>query len=290
VLRTAVRRFLARGRLARLAACLAIAFAAVIWIELASVVLRVLFVAVLVAIVLSCVWLMIGIWVERPADREELGRSAWRAVRQLVRRAGTRSRVEPEYEYEYGYEPYEPEPTPVVSHELARDDEELERRDRERAEREAALVDVRSSVDAAIAELVRREERLHSDAEQLQQKLAEQIEAMRAVVSRMAEREREVAFSPPAAKQPVRERAVDPETHTASPRLKVVEPEPAPAPGQHSEFDLQAARLEVEVDLRLEKIEEQEEMLRELEEQLRRREHQLADFVAQTQSQLSPAL
>jgi hypothetical protein len=30
-------------------------------------------------------------------------------------------------------------------------------------------------------------------------------------------------------------------------------------------------------------------MLRELEEQLRRREHQLADFVAQTQRQLSPA-
>jgi hypothetical protein len=254
-------------------------------------VLHIPFVAVLVAIVVSCVWLMAGIWVGEAADREELGRSACRAVRRWVRRAGARSRPEQEYEYEYEYEyGHEPAPPAAVASPGLTTDEELERRDRERAEREAALVDVRSSVDAAIAELVRREERLHSDAEQLQQKLAEQVEAMRAVVARMAEREREVAFSPPAAKQPVRERTVDPETHTGSPRLKAVEPEPAPTPGQHSDFDLQAARLEVEVDLRLERIVEQEEMLRELEEQLRRREHQLADFVAQTQSQLSPAL
>ena len=48
LLRTAVRRFLARGRIARLIACLVVGFAAVVWVAVASVVLRVLFIAVLV--------------------------------------------------------------------------------------------------------------------------------------------------------------------------------------------------------------------------------------------------
>ncbi len=276
VLRTAVRRFLARGRLARLTACLVVAFAAVVWVAVASVVLRVLFIAVLVLIVISCIWLIVGIWVGQPEGREEFGRSAWRVVIRWVRGAVAR----PEHE---------PVRTAIVSHEVTHDDEELGRRERELAERESAFTAVRNSVDAAIADLLRREERLHTDAEQLHQKLADQIEAMRAVVARMAQLEQEVSSSAHAGNQSVHERAVDPDARAARVEPKSVEPEPT-ALGQHTESDLRAARLEVEFDLRLEKIEEQEEMLRELEEQLRRREHQLADFVAQTQRQLSPTL
>lgn len=275
MLRTAVRGFLARGRLARSTACLVVAFAAVVWVAVASVVLRVLFIAVLVLIVVVCVWLMVGIWVDQTADQDEFDQSAWRGVVQRVRNAVAR----PERA---------PVETAVASHGLTRDDEELGRRERELAEREGAFTAARNSVDAAIADLLRREQRLHADAEQLHQKLADQIEAMRAVVARMAQLEQEVSSSAHAANQPVHLRAVNPHAHTARGQLKSVEPEPT-AQGQHSEFELQAARLEVEVDLRLDKIEEQEQMLRELEEQLRRREHQLADFVAQTQSQLSPA-
>jgi hypothetical protein len=277
-LRTAVRRFLARGRLARLTACLVVAFAAVVWVAVASVVLRVLFIAVLVLIVASCVWLMVGIWVGRTEDSEEYGRSAWRVAARWVRRAIARAEDEPVE-------------TAVASHAPpAHDDEELGRRERELVEREAEFAAARNSVDAAIADLLRREERLHTDAEQLHQKLAEQIEAMRAVVSRMAQLEQEVSSSAHVGNQPVHPRAVDPD-HAPRPPLKSVEEGPEPtAAGQHSELDLHAARLEVEFDLRLEKIEEQEEMLRELEGQLRRREHQLADFVAQTQRQLSPTL
>jgi prefoldin subunit 5 len=271
LLRTAVRRFLARGRIARLIACLVVGFAAVVWIAVASVVLRVLFIAVLVLIVFSCVWLMVGIWVGRPEDgEEEFGRSAWRVAARWVRRAVARAEDEP-----VG--------TAVASHEPARDDQELGRRERELVEREAEFAAARSSVDAAIADLLRREERLHTDAEQLHQKLADQIEAMRAVVARMAQLEQEVSSSAHVGNQPV-------QIHAVRTQLKSVDAEPEPAEaGEYTELDRHAARLEVEFDLRLEKIEEQEEMLRELEEQLRRREHQLADFVAQTQRQLSPA-
>ena len=270
LLRTAVRRFLARGRLARLTACLVVGFAAVVWVAVASVILRVLFIAVLVLIVISCVWLMVGIWVDQSEEREEFVRSAWRVAAHRVRRGVARAEDEP-----VG--------TAVASHGLARDDEELERRERELVEREAEFAAARNSVDAAIADLLRREERLHTDAEQLHQKLADQIEAMRAVVARMAQLEQEVSSSAHAGNQPV-------QIHAVRAQLKSVDAEPEPTEaGQYTELDRHAARLEVEFDLRLEKIEEQEEMLRELEEQLRRREHQLADFVAQTQRQLSPA-
>jgi hypothetical protein len=253
-----------------------VAFAAVVWVAVASVVLRVLFIAVLVLIVVACVWLMVGIWVGQPEGHEEFGRSAWRAVVLRARHAIARSEGERVL-------------TTVVSPEPVHDDEELGRRERELAEREAAFVAVRNSFDAAIADLLRREERLHTDAEQLHQKLADQIEAMRAVVTRMAQLEHGVALSARAGNQPVQERPVDRDAQSTSSQPRSAEPEPTEV-GQHTELDRHAARLEVEFDLRLEKIEEQEEMLRELEEQLRRREHQLADFVAQTQRQLSPTL
>ncbi len=271
MLRTAVRRFLARGRLARLTACLVVGFAAVVWVAVASVVLRALFIAVLVLIVISCVWLMLGIWVDQSDDHEEFGRSAWRVATRWARRAVARAESEPVE-------------SAVASHGLTHDDKALERRERELVEREAEFAAARDSVDSAIADLLRREERLHTDAEQLHQKLADQIEAMRAVVARMAQLEQEVSSSAHAANQPVQLPVARPQLRS----VEAAEPEPS-AVGEHTELDLHAARLEVEFDLRLEKIEEQEEMLRELEEQLRRREHQLADFVAQTQRQLSPA-
>ncbi len=79
--RATVRRFLARGRSARLAACLVVAFAAVVWVGVASVLLRVLVAAVLVLIVIGCVWLIVGVWVGEPADPGEFGVSAWRVAR-----------------------------------------------------------------------------------------------------------------------------------------------------------------------------------------------------------------
>ena len=265
VLRAAVRRFLARGRLARLAACLVVAFAAVVWIAVASVVLRVLFVAVLVLILTACVWLIAGIWVGEQVGSDELVGSAWHVARRWARRAVPRPHADDAK-------------SAVVSRMLTRDDEDLGRRERELTEREEAFATVRASVDAAIADLLRRQERLHTDGEQLHEKLAEQIEAMRAVVARMAELEHEISVPARAVEQPARVAVVH------------ARPEAAAAVRPAEDVDLYAARLELEADLRLEKLEEHEQMLRELEEQLRRREHQLADFVAQTQGQLSPTL
>jgi len=263
VLRAAVRRFLAHGRLARLAACLVVAFAAVVWIAVASIVLRVLFFAVLVVILAACVWLIVGIWVGEQVGNDEVVGSAWRVARRWARR------VVPRHHFDDSR-------TEVVSHTLTRDDEELGRREQELTEREEAFAKVRASVDAAIADLHRRQERLHTDGEQLQQKLGEQIEAMRAVVARMSELGQEISVPARTVEQPARLAAVP------------VQPEPASAARAPEDVDLYAARLELEADLRLEKLEEHEQMLRELEEQLNRREHQLADFVAQTQGQLSP--
>src|SRR4029077_19275843 len=123
VLRAAVRRFLAHGRLARLAACLIVAFAAVVWIAVASIVLRVLFVAVLVVILTACVWLIAGIWIGEQVGGDEGIGSARRVVRRWARRALPRPHVDDSR-------------AEVVSHTLMRDDEELGRRERELTERE----------------------------------------------------------------------------------------------------------------------------------------------------------
>ena len=253
--RATVRRFLARGRFARLGACLVVAFAAVIWLAVASVLLRFLAAAVLLLIVIGCVWLIVGVWVGERADPEEFGASAWRVALRWVRPAVAPPEAEPA----------SPEGERVRS---TAEDEGLEKRERELAEREATFAAARSSFDAVIADLLSRQERLHADAEQLERKLADQIDAMRAVVARMAQLEEGVS---------VRARA----------QPKLVDPDPTVL-DRPAELDLQAARLELEADLRLEKIEQQEQVLRELEEQLRRREHQLADFVAQAQSRLNP--
>jgi hypothetical protein len=272
--RATVRRFLARGRSARLAACLVVAFAAVIWVAVASVLLRVLVAAVLLLIVIGCVGLIVGVWAGEPADPGEFGVSAWRVVLRWVRLAVAQPEAEP------ASPEGERVQSEVVSYRLTAEDEDLAKRERELAERETAFAAARSSVDAAIADLLRRQERLHTDAEQLEQKLAGQIDAMRAVVARMAQLEQGVSARARAGNQPMS--GPRPTAHADA-----VEPEPTVL-DQPAEFDLHAARVELEADLRLEKIEQQEQELRELEEQLRRREHQLADFVAQAQSRLNP--
>jgi len=229
-----VRAFLTRGRPARLAACAVVAFAAVIWIALASVVLRVVFVAVLLLLVAWCAWLVFGIWTETDAP-------TWRALLPAVRWSHKRAA---------------PEPAPLPAEETAAAAEDLERRERKLAEREAAFAAISNSLNAAIADLLRGQERLHANAERLQRELASQTEAMNALAAKLAHAELRPSTS---------EASFDPE------------------------LDVRTAHLELEADLRLEKIEEQEQMLRDREEQLRRREHQLANFVAQTQSQLRPA-
>ncbi len=254
-MRDRVRRFLARGRLARLSACLVVAFAAVVWVAVASLVLRVIFVSVLVLLVTWCVLLIVGVWLGETADTGKLGRLAWSFALSL-RHAVARPEA-PRME------------TEVVSRGLSGEDEELGRRERELAEREAEFASVRSSVDAVVADLLGRQQRLHTDAEQLQDELAGQIEAMRVVVARMGQLEQGVAQT----------------VVSAQPRPR--EPEPTVL-DQPAELNLYAARAELEADLRLEKVEQQEQLLLEREEQLLRREQQLANFVAQAQSQLNP--
>ena len=244
---TLVREFLARGRPARLVACVIVALAAVVWIAVASLVLRVAFAAVLLLLVVWCAWLVVGIWRGEDAGswRTVLPSVPWRLTRATPAHATAR-----------------PERSTTAA-------EDLHRRERELAEREAALAAVTSSLNAVIADLLRGQERLHADAEQLQRELAGQTEAMNAVVAKLAQTE-------------TRTRRSD---DVPSPYA----PEPVTTADERSAVDLHTARLELEADLRMEEIEQQEERLRAYEEQLRRREAQLANFVAQTQGQLRPA-
>src|SRR6266508_462039 len=57
-----VGRFLARGRPARLAACAVVVFAAVVWLSVAIVVLRVVFVVALLLVAVWCAWLVAAVW------------------------------------------------------------------------------------------------------------------------------------------------------------------------------------------------------------------------------------
>lgn len=269
VLQALVRAFLARGRPARLAACLVVALAAVVWIALAAVVLRIVFAAVLLFLVIWCGWLIVGVWAGRETDHTEGGAPAWRAAFPVGRWSLTRAAPEPA-------SPRSEHTIAEAPGRLTHEAEELQRRERELTEREAAFAVVRGAVDAVIADLLRGQERLHADAELLQRELAAQTEAMKAVVARLAH-----------ADMRQRDTSIAERTNAAVADPNPGDPEPATL-DQHSELDVRAARLELEADLRIEKIEEQELMLRELEERLRRREHQLANFVAQTQSQLHP--
>jgi hypothetical protein len=240
---TLVRAFLARGRFARLVACVLVALAAVVWIAVASVVLRVASAAVLLLLVVWCGWLIKGVWASWHTDPSEDEAPTWRAVFPALRwrlpRAAPEHAVAP---------PAEPE--------------DLQRRERELAEREAAFAAATSSLNAVTADLLRGQERLHAEVAQLQRELESQTQAMQDVVAKLAH------------------------ASMARPTPRAPEPEPAAIFEDSPELELRTARLELEADLRLEKIEEQEEKLRAYEDQLQRREHQLANFVAQTQTAL----
>ncbi len=269
---TLVRTFLARGRLARLAACVVVALAAVVWIAIASVVLRVVFAATLLLLIVWCGWLVVGVWAGRQLGLTE-GGAPWRAMVPAVRRRLTRAAPGPGSPRA---EQMTNAPAPDrLTHE-AEELEGLEGRERALAEREAAFAVVRGSVNAVTADLLRGQERLHADVELLQRELARQTEAMNEVVARLAHAE---------VRRQESETSIAERSNAAPARPDPGEPESALL-DRSPDLDLRAARLELEADLRMEKIEEQEQMLRELEEQLRRREHQLANFVAQTQSQL----
>src|SRR5205823_12709218 len=78
-----VRRFLAQGPPARLAACVVVALAAIVWLGIAFVVLRALVVAVLVLAGIWCAWLVATVW---RGDRE-------RSEERRVGRSGDRGCV-----------------------------------------------------------------------------------------------------------------------------------------------------------------------------------------------------
>jgi hypothetical protein len=231
-----VRRVLARGRPARLAACLVVALAAVVWLSVAIAVLRVVFVVVLLLAAVWCVWLVAAVW----WGPDWKGPSAG-ALRRLWARARLAFAV------------------------LAADPSSAEQGARELDEpEEAALAAFRRSADPLTVELLGRQERLHADAERLQRELAGQIETMRALVARIAQIEQEGSRLSGDRESTIRD----------SGRI--------PAGDLTGDPDLRSAFDELEADLRLEKIEEREQMLGERERRLDRRERELAAFVAET--------
>jgi len=237
-----LRRLLAEAKLARVAACAVVALAGVVWLGVAIVVLRVVFVAILLAIAVWCAWLVLAVW--RGPEWSDAAAPAARRVSARVRRvlgtfAGSR----------------------ISAEEVAapRDVEEPH---------EAAVEAFRRSAEAVTVELLARYERLHSDAATLQRELAEQIEIMRGLIDRMAQAEHKVLH-------------VVSDSEPAQVSVTLPADEPAADP------DLQAAFAELEADLRLEKLEEREQLLGEREARLDRREREIAAFVAATQDRLS---
>jgi hypothetical protein len=134
---------------------------------------------------------------------------------------------------------------------------------------EAALAAFRRSAEGLSVELLGRQERLHAGAESLQGALAGQIETIRDLVARIAQVEQVVSRLAGDREPTIRD----------SGRI--------PADDLTADPDLRSAFDELEADLRLEKIEEREQMLGERERRLDRRERELAAFVAETQSLLS---
>ncbi len=161
-----VGRFLARGRPARLAACAVVVFAAVVWLSVAIVVLRVVFVVALLLVAVWCAWLVAAVW-WRPVEWKGPSLAAvcrlWARVRLAfaVLAAG-----------------------PSSAEQGARGGDEPG---------EALLAGLRRSAEAVSVELLGRQERLHADAESLQRALAGQIETIRDLVARIAQVEQEVS-------------------------------------------------------------------------------------------------
>ncbi len=272
-MRAVARGFLARGWFARFAACVVVAGAAVVWLGALVVVLRVLVVVVLLVAVLCCVWLVAGVWVRRPLDwegpQESVPRLLWARVGLVFGQP-----------VGGGGDAHVREVVEGFAHELGKQQVALE----------VALADVRSSVDALGADLFGRQERLNADAQWLQRELGCQIKAMRALVERVTKFEHDVSRSSVSPGRPTPQKDRRPDLEAGAPDLgpegrRRADPEPV-RDDARAELDFDAAWHEFETDLRLEKIEEREQMLGELEERLSRRERELAAFAAQTQAQL----
>lgn len=177
-----VRRLLAQGRPVRVAACAAVALAAVVWLGVAIAVLRVVLVVGLVLAALWCAWLVYAVWRE-PDDWEGPSVPAWRLVwarMQSVLPAG------PPPAPQSVREPAEPERPALVEWEPRR------------------------PAEALTAELVDRLERRHANAERLLHELAGQIETMRALVARIAEVEQDVSRLAADREPPARDRGAAP--------------------------------------------------------------------------------
>jgi hypothetical protein len=261
-MRAVVRGFLARGWPARLAACALVSLAAVVWLGALVAVLRAAAVLALSAAMVGCVWLVLAVWRQRPLDVEgrlgSLARLVWaRLGSPSLRRVGGRD------------EPAEQDGMAGFEAQFT--------------QREAVLSAVRSSVDALSAELLGRQERLDREARQLQRELTSQLEALGALIARVEHEVSRLTENP--------DRAAPPTLRTpdrAAPVVPAPDPRDVPEPelDAFADLDFDAAVSQLEADLRLEKLDEREQLLDELEESLSRRERELAALVAQTQAML----
>jgi hypothetical protein len=161
-----VRRFVAQGRPARLAACLVVALAAVVWLSVAIVVLRVVFIVALLLAAIWCAQLVAAVW-WGPIDWKGPSAAALRRLWARVRLALTGLAADPSSAEQGAHELDEPD--------------------------EAALAAFRRAADALTVDLLGRQERLHENGERLQRELAVEIETMRALVTRIAQVEQEVS-------------------------------------------------------------------------------------------------
>lgn len=167
--REVVAAFLARGWVARLAACALVSFAAVIWLGALVVLLRVLSVIAFVAAVVWLAWLVSRVWRKQPPQWEAHDGSLATVVRARARRVVARA---------------------VSSHDEQKDVEGVE----DSQAWEAGLADVHGAVAALNADLVAWQERLIREVERCQHELASRIDALPGLVGRAVPSER---TSPP---------------------------------------------------------------------------------------------
>jgi hypothetical protein len=185
-----LRRLLAEARLARLAACAVVVLAAVVWLGVAIVVLRVVFVVILLLAAVWCAWLVLAVW----RGPEWTGPST-PALRRVSARArsvlGALADGRPS------------------GQEGARNLDEPQ---------EAAVEAFRRSAEAVTVELLARYERLHTDAATLHRELADQIEVMRGLIDRMAQAEQKVSHVARDGERTPRETTVVPRDELTSDR------------------------------------------------------------------------
>jgi hypothetical protein len=261
--REAVAVFLARGWAARLAACALVSLAAVVLLGALVVLLCVLSVIAFVAAVAWLAWLVGRVWRQRPLEP-----GAQRGSLTLFARARARSLAARE----------------VSGHGESDGLEGLEGCEARAAPWEAGLADVRGSVAALRADLDGWQERLVHEVDRCRRELASQIDALHEPVGRAVPLEQIASpriGSPkketsPAGKQPA----------TTASRAVATDASPESHVGAPAEPDLEVVLSEIEAELRLEKIEEREQLLAEREERLNRREHDIAALVTETQSRI----